>query len=112
MPNSNRDAGNTYERDVAKRLRRYFPICGTSRNESKARDDQGVDLVNTGPLNIQCKRWRSAPSYHKVLKEMPEEAGQHNVIYHKRPHQGEVVVMRAEDFEEIIGTLIREGIWK
>ena len=112
MPNRNRDTGNQYERDLAKRMRALgFTQCVTSRSESKHRDDQGVDLCYTGPLNIQAKRWKKAPAYHDVLKAMPEEPGQINVIYHKRPHKGEVVVMSASDFEELTGTLVKEELW-
>lgn len=112
MPN-NRTAGHSYERELAERFRQAgFVDCVTSRSESKRRDDQGVDLCYTGPVNVQAKRWKSAPSYHEVLKGMPEESGQVNVIFHKRPRKGEVVVMSAEDFMEIAGTLMKEGIWK
>tara|TARA_Y100000593_G_C4142276_1_gene252879 strand:- start:196 stop:534 length:339 start_codon:yes stop_codon:yes gene_type:complete len=112
MPNTNRNKGNNYERELAKEFRELgFSNCVTSRSESKRRDDAGVDLCYTGCLNVQAKAWKSAPSYHKILKEMPDEAGQHNVIFHKRPRQGDVVVMRKEDFYELILTLKKEKIW-
>lgn len=119
MPN-NRANGNAYERQLAKEMRELgFVDCVTSRSESKRRDDAGVDLCYTGPLNIQAKAWASAPGYHSVLKGMPEEAGQINVIFHKRPKRkgvgdnfGEVVVLSKEDFYEIVEALIREKIWK
>lgn len=84
----------------------------TSRAESKRRDDQGVDLCYTGPWNVQAKRYKSAPSYHKVLAEMPDEPGQVNVIHHKRPRKGAVVVMSEDDFMEIVETMKKEGIHK
>lgn len=110
---SNRSRGNSYERTLAQEMRELgFIDCVTSRSESKRRDDAGVDLCYTGPLNIQAKYWKSAPSYHEVLRCMPDEMGKHNVIFHKRPHKGEVVVMNKADFYEIVTALVKEGIWK
>lgn len=107
-----RTAGHDYERQLVHDFRAIgFVRCVTARAESKTRDDQGVDLMHTGPLNVQAKRWKSAPSYHAVLRSMPDEPGQHNVIFHKRPREGEVVVMAKADFMEIIGALISERIW-
>jgi hypothetical protein len=108
-----RTAGHAYERKLAAELRDIgFPDCVTSRSESRRRDDQGVDFCYTGPLNIQAKRWKSAPSYHDTLASMPDEPGQINAIFHKRPHKGDVVVLSKSDFLEIVETLLRERIWK
>lgn len=108
-----RTAGHSYERKLAQELREIgFDSCVTSRAESKTRDDQGVDLCHTGPLNIQAKRWKSAPSYHTTLDAMPDEPGQINCIFHKRPNKGEVVVMAKTDFLELAETLLKERIWK
>ena len=110
---NNRRAGHSYERQLAQEFREIgFVDCVTSRAESKTRDDQGVDLMNTGPLNVQAKRYKAAPSYHAVLDAMPEEKGQINCIFHKRPHKGEVVVMGKADFMELVEMLKTEGIWK
>lgn len=108
-----RNAGHSYERQLAQEFRELgFVDCVTSRSESRRRDDAGVDLCYTGPVNVQAKRWKSAPSYHAVLKSMPDEPGQMNIIMHKRPNQGEVVVMSKADFYEIVQSLVKERIWK
>ena len=113
MANSNRDRGNGYERTLAIEMREIgYSDCVTSRSESKSRDDAGVDLCHTGCLNIQAKYWKSAPAYHGVLAGMPNEPGQINCIFHKRAHKGEVVVLSKADFLEIVGTNLKEGIWK
>lgn len=106
-----RNAGHQYERDIVKRWQAMGFDAKTSRYANRERDDAGVDLVGTDPVSIQAKRWKSAPAYHEVLARMPDD-GNYNVIYHKRPHKGEVVVMRVEDFEELVGQLVKEGIWK
>ena len=97
--------GHTYERSLRLELIGLgWDKCQTSRYASKEMDDKVVDFVHTEPFNIQAKRWKSAPSYHKVLASMPQDEN-YNVIIHKRPHEGEVVVMSKEDFYEIIKML-------
>jgi hypothetical protein len=103
--NNSRAVGHTYERQLRLEfIALGWDKCQTSRYASRETDDANVDFVNTPPFNIQAKRWASAPSYHEVLKSMPE-GNFYNVIIHKRPNKGEVVVMSKEDFYEIIKML-------
>lgn len=103
--NNSRSVGHTYERSLRKEfIELGWEDCQTSRYASKATDDLMVDFVNTKPFNIQAKRWKSAPSYHEILKQMPQDSN-YNVIIHKRPNKGEVVVMSKEDFYELIKML-------
>ena len=100
-----RAVGNAYERQLRRELIELgWENCQTSRYASKATDDSLVDFVGTEPFNIQAKRWKSAPSYHEVLKTMPRDEN-YNVIIHKRPNKGEVVVMSKESFYEILEML-------
>lgn len=97
--------GHTYERALRKEfIELGWDKCKTSRYASKALDDSMVDFTDTPPFNIQAKRWKSAPSYHDILNDMPQDEN-YNVIIHKRPSKGEVVVMSKEDFYEIIKML-------
>ena len=108
--NNSRAVGNAYERQLRLELIALgWDKCQTSRYASKEADDGGCDFVNTRPLNIQAKRWKSAPSYHEVLKSMPDDSN-YNVIIHKRPNKGEVVVMDKASFYEIIRMLKFNGI--
>ena len=110
MSKSARNKGNQYERDIAEEMRQLgFEKCQTSRYASKALDDAKVDLTETDPFNIQCKAWKAAPSYHKVLDEMPKDVN-YNLIFHKKPYKGEVVVMKKEDFYELLQMLIIHGV--
>jgi len=97
--------GNSYERKIAKEFREKlgYRSCKTSRYASREKDDQKVDLVNTGGYNIQCKATERTPPYHTILEEMPDDGI--NVIIHKRNRQMEVVVMKKEDFYELIKTI-------
>lgn len=103
--NNSRAVGHTYERQLRLELIELgWNDCQTSRYASHLADDSGVDFVNTKPFNIQAKRWKSAPSYHEVLKSMPQDSN-YNVIIHKRPNKGEIVIMDKESFYEIIKML-------
>jgi hypothetical protein len=106
MPNKNRDKGNNFERIIAREFRDLgFANCETSRYASKKTDDMKVDLMFTEPFNVQAKAWKAAPSYHKTLKEMPEDTN-YNIIIHRRPRQGDVVVIDKKDFYEIVEMLL------
>ena len=101
--NNSRAVGNAYERQIRLELIALgWDNCQTSRFASKMTDDMIVDFVNTKPFNFQAKRWSHAPSYHKVLRSMPQNDLNFNVILHKIPNKGEVAVMSKEDFYEII----------
>ena len=105
-----RNAGHAYERQLRLELIALgWDKCQTSRYASKETDDAAVDFVNTKPFNIQAKRWKSAPSYHDVLKSMPDDDN-YNVIIHKRPNKGEVVVMDKETFYALIEKLRFNGV--
>lgn len=100
-----RNKGNSFEQKIARELRKLgFKNCETSRFASKKTDDQKVDFVNTGDYNFQAKAWERAPSYHDVLREMPDKGI--NVIIHKRNYKGEVVVLLKEDFFNLIKQLL------
>jgi hypothetical protein len=108
--NNSRAVGHTYERAVRLELIELgWTDCKTARYASRETDDANVDFVHTEPFNIQCKRWVSAPSYHEVLKSMPDDSN-YNVILHKRPNKGEVVVMDKATFYALIEKLRFNGI--
>jgi len=103
--NNSRAVGNAYERQIRLELIALgWDQCLTSRYASKALDDQLVDLTGTPPFSFQIKRWKSAPSYHEILRAMPQD-NNYNVIIHKRPNKGEVAVMDKDSFYEIIKML-------
>jgi len=98
-----KNKGSSYERKIAKEFREKlgYRFCRTSRYASREKDNQKVDLVNTGIYNVQLKATERTPPYHTILEEMPKNDGV-NVIIHKRNRQTEVVVMKKEDFYELI----------
>ncbi len=105
VKNNSRAVGCAYERQIRLELRDLgWDKCETSRFASKMTDDALVDFVNTQPFSFQAKRWSHAPAYQEVLKKMPQDSN-YNVIIHKKPNKGEVVVMSKSDFYEIIKML-------
>jgi hypothetical protein len=108
--NNSRAVGHTYERAIRLELIELgWDKCQTSRYASKMTDDANVDFVNTEPFQFQAKRWTHAPSYQEVLDSMPVN-GSYNVVIHKRPNKGEVVVMSKSDFYELITMLKKNQI--
>ena len=101
MGKAQRSKGHRFETDLCIELRAYFADVVTSRSESKRTDDKGVDFCYTAPFNIQAKAWEAAPSYHKVLKFMPDDDNL-NVIFHKRNNKGTVVVMDKSTFYKLL----------
>lgn len=87
----NRWAGHALERVVMNLMKAAgFPHVVTSRSESRKRDSQGVDLMNTNelengrlPYNIQCKCTTERPKYDLLLKGLPKVKNVINVIIHK-----------------------------
>lgn len=106
---TNRRKGHAYEVSIThdfKTMGELWDVeewksCQTARYASRMLDDAKVDIAFTTPFNIQAKMWKSAPSYHTILKEMPKDENI-NVIFHKRPNKGEVVVMDKADFYKIL----------
>ena len=69
----NKAKGNEYERKIAQELRDLgFTGVVTSRSESKAMDNNKVDLIdkdNLLPCNIQLKKTVNTPQYFKIREE-------------------------------------------
>ena len=106
-----RAKGHTFERKLAKLfVEMGWTKCRTSRNESRARDDEKVDLCNTVPFNIQAKAVEKLGSMHDILASMPKEEGNYNIVWHKRNNKGSVVSMTEKDFLKLLNLLIENGI--
>lgn len=99
---SSRNKGHAFERQMAERLRQYWPSCFTQRFKGSLwMDHCGVDLTGTPGFNIQLKATEHTPKYHDILEWMPKGTNT-NVILHKRNNKGVVAVMRLDDFLKIV----------
>ena len=102
MAVNSRTKGHDFERAMAEKLRSIWPECFTTRFKGSLwLDHCGVDLVGTPGFNIQLKATERPPSYHDILDYMPKGQNK-NIIIHKRNHKGSVVVMRLDDFLELM----------
>ena len=113
----NRTAGHALERKIVNKLKTIgFPHAVTARSESKARDDLGVDIMNTNEAvngrllyNIQAKNTTTSLAYPKILAAMPKDK-QLNVIIHnqtKRSNKrfitkGQYAIMELDSFYSLI----------
>lgn len=117
----NRSAGHGFELCVVKHMKEHgFPHVVTSRSESRSRDNEGTDLINSKeiingrlPYNIQCKNVCSPLKYPPILGSMVKTKGVTNVIFHKCTKRsatnfipvGNYAILSMEDFLLIISEL-------
>ena len=60
MGKAERDKGHNFEREIARKFRELYPDA--KRNVTEAQAGQGVDSVDFGPFDIQCKRYKAYAS--------------------------------------------------
>jgi len=93
--------GTAYELAVIKELRSiYGDNVHSSRLMSRDMDNQLVDIVGDVPFNIQCKRTENLPQVHKIFDSINREKPP--VIFWKKNHKPQIVIMEAETFLELI----------
>ena len=116
----NRTAGHNFERQVVNKLKDIgFEHVSTTRLESKARDDQKIDIMNRNehangrlPYNIQCKNTAGTLKYAKVLSELPQ-GKEINVVFHNQTEKsgtrfntiGQYAFLNMDDFLDILKEL-------
>lgn len=109
----NRSAGFNWEREGVKDFAKLYPEVKTSRQVSRTRDAEKVDLaypdeIKYGrfPYNAQYKSYTSQIRYPLILDEMPKDSGAINVVMHKQTvksgtkfmTKGKYAIMAYEDF--------------
>jgi hypothetical protein len=67
---------------------------------SKAADDAGMDLVNTGRFNIQCKHVERGLDLHGTLERMPTFG--FNIVLWKRNRKTPLAVLTMSQAQELI----------
>lgn len=112
MGKRNRTRGHAFERKTAQEWRDmgWHEAC-TTRYSSRKKDDQKIDIDNTEPFNLQCKATNKSVNYQKELAKMPKDTN-HNLILSKITGKGEFVIMKKEDFYEMLQGMRREGVLK
>jgi hypothetical protein len=101
----NRNAGHDYERQIAQELRNIGFEAATTRQESRAMDNAGIDLKTTFPLAPQIKCSQNTPDIEHILNGTNA-----SIIFWKKVRKsgskfmprGEYVILRKEDFYNLI----------
>jgi len=96
--------GHNYERLITYELKEYFPEAITSRNGARGADQQGIDIINTGLFNVQCKRRQNLNIFNVLNKEMPKDANI-NLVFWKRNRLKDIVCLSKQDFYELLQIL-------
>jgi len=119
MSNRSRTAGFNYERSTVREMKELgFEDAVTSRSESRAMDNAGVDIFGTSmPFHIQCKNSKSYIKYHDLLTEERLPVDKPTLIFHKKTRkantrfitEGEYVIMKKIDFYNLFLAHDRQG---
>ena len=107
-----RQKGNAYEVQLCKELNELGFQCKTSRSESKAKDNDKVDIIDTSgrlPIEIQAKKTQSIPQYFKIRSESSVDPEKFAIIWAKQEKKntnictvGEAVILSKEMFYQLI----------
>ena len=73
-------------------------------------DQLKIDLMNCHPWAMQLKAQEKGVYPEKILKEMPTDRGEYNVVVHKKKGYQPTVSMTWDDFYEILEMLVTNKI--
>jgi len=115
-----RTKGHSYETKIVKELKELgFQNVVTSRSESKAMDDNKVDIIdkdNLLPAKLQLKCTQSIPSYFKIRSESTVNPEEFVIIWSKQEKRevnivsvGEAVIMDKKLFYKLIKPYAQDG---
>lgn len=97
-----RQKGLNFEREIAIALRLVFKEARRHLEYQDA-EANGVDLINTGPYRIQCKRGRKASSVSAIKEVQCDEAmGEVPVLITQGDHERILAVLPFEEFLRLI----------
>ena len=99
-----RRKGHNFEREITRELKEYFPAAVTSRNGARYEDAKGIDIINCGMFNVQCKRRENLNIFNVLNKEMPKDHNI-NIVFWKRDRQPDIVCIDKQDFYELLQLL-------
>ncbi|MFZ8933231.1 MAG: hypothetical protein ACO2ZP_04965 [Bacteriovoracaceae bacterium] len=94
-----RNKGASYEREVARKFREFYPEA--KRNVTECQQGQGIDILDTGPLDIQCKRKRKY-SPITAIEEVPRVEGRIPVLITRGDNKEDVACLYLKDFLAIL----------
>jgi len=98
MGKHQRTKGHSFERETAKALRKIYPQA-RRHLEYQDGENNGVDLRNTGPFRIQCKRAKGTVPINKI--EEIRESGIPALVS-KTDRKPAYITIPFEDFVRIL----------
>ena len=103
-PGGARNKGLTFERELAVRLRPWFPRA-KRHLEFQIDEARGIDLAHTGPYRFQCKKMRGYASVNTIseIKCDREILGDIPVLVTAADNLPAMVVMHLADFIAMLG---------
>lgn len=97
-----RTKGHSFEREIAIALRMVFPKA-RRQLEYHESDCNGIDLAETGPYKIQCKRGRKYSSLSAIKEVVADEMiGEIPVLVTKGDNERILVALPLEEFIRLI----------
>lgn len=104
--NRNRTAGNNWEREIVNDLKSIgYTQATTSRNASKVRDNEKVDIMNLNerqdgflPFDIQAKNLSAVSGFDAFLREMKDNVNTVRVILLRKTTKAVKRFMTQGDF--------------
>ena len=105
MSKLSRTKGHSYEREVAKEFREMGFSKAERQLEYQISEAQGVDLKNTDPFKVQCKRGKKYASITKI-EEVKPETGAIPILVTRGDNTQSAVVMYLSDFKWIVKRLL------
>lgn len=95
-----KNKGNRYEQQIAKELRELgYTGVKTSRSESKAVDNNKVDIIDTEnklPLQIQLKKTQKIPSFFDIRKQSTVNPEEFCIIWAKQEQRDKNIITTGE----------------
>jgi len=109
MSKLSRTKGHSFEREVSIALRLVF---SEARRHLEYQDQEanGIDIVNTGPYKIQCKRGRKYSSLSAIKEVMADEMlGDIPVLVTKGDNERILVALPLEAFIDLLKEKYKVG---
>lgn len=97
-----RTKGHSFEREISVALRLVFPSA-RRQLEYHENDCNGIDIANTGPYKIQCKRGKKYASLSAIKEVKADEMmGDVPVLVTKGDNERILVCLPLEEFIDLL----------
>lgn len=94
-----RRKGHQFERDIANKFKPLFPKARRAVEDSVV--NEGIDVANTEPFAIQCKRFKGSVPMSK-LEEVKRVDGRVPILVSKSDMEPIKVTMYFDDFMKML----------